>query len=72
LARGADTLLLVRLGTHFYALDDRSDRPLTDEEHANFVPVITLGKDIAWVHGRRTARASAGLFRAKSRLAMAR
>ncbi len=71
-ARGLDTLLLVRVGSHFYALDDRSDLPLTDEEHARFVPVITLGKDIAWLHGKRTARAAAGYSRAKSRLAMAR
>jgi len=70
--RGADTLLLVRVGTHFYALDDRSDRPLTDEEHARFVPVITLGKDIAWLHGKRTARVGAAQSRAKSSLAMAR
>jgi len=71
-ARGADTLLLVRVGERFYALDDRSDRPVAAEEHSEFVPVITLGKDIAWLHGKRLARAGSGLSRAKSRLAMAR
>lgn len=54
-SRGADTLLLVRVGSDFYALDDRSDRVLTPEEHARFVPVITLGKGIAWLHGKRYA-----------------
>ncbi len=52
-ARGADTLLLVRVGDRFYALDDRSDRPLTETEYGQFVPVITLGKDSAWLHGTR-------------------
>ncbi len=70
--RGADTLLLVRVGTRFFALDDRSDLPLAAEERGQFVPVITLGKDIAWLHGKRTGRASAVPSRAKSRLAMAR
>lgn len=54
-ARGADTLLLVRVGSRFYALDDRTDRPLTPEQHARFVPVITLGKGTAWLHGKRYA-----------------
>lgn len=60
-SRGADTLLLVRVDNHFYALDDRSDRPLSARDYARFVPVITLGKDAAWLHGKRyvgrTARA---------------
>jgi predicted transglutaminase-like cysteine proteinase len=51
--RGADTLLLVRVEDRFYALDDRSDRPLNAREYVRFVPVITLGKDIAWLHGKR-------------------
>lgn len=54
-ARGADTLLLVRVDGKFYALDDRLDRPLTSEEYARFVPVLTLGKGNAWLHGKRYA-----------------
>ena len=53
--RGADTLLLVRVDGTFYALDDRSDHVLTPAEHARFVPVITLGKGTAWLHGKRYA-----------------
>ncbi len=71
-SRGADTLLLVRVGTRFYALDDRSDIPLAAEDHVRFVPVITLGKDIAFVHGKRIAsltprprRPSGGTLRAR-------
>ena len=54
-SRGADTLLLVRVGDRFYALDDRSERPLNARDYARFEPVITLGKDTAWLHGKRFA-----------------
>jgi len=54
-SRGADTLLLVRVHDRFYALDDRADRPLDSRDYARFVPVITLGKDVAWLHGKRYA-----------------
>lgn len=53
--RGADTLLLVRLGDRFYALDDRSEAPVEARNYGRFVPVITLGKDSAWLHGKRFA-----------------
>lgn len=56
--RGADTLLLVRSGGRFYALDDRAEQPLTAEQQARFVPIITLGKGSAWLHGKRYARAT--------------
>jgi predicted transglutaminase-like cysteine proteinase len=54
-ARGADTLLLVRIGNDFYALDDRSPQPLPALGGARFKPVITLGRNSAWIHGRRIA-----------------
>ena len=66
-ARGADTLLLVRVGNAFYALDDRSDRALTPAEHGRFVPIITLGKNAAWLHGKRFAGGS----RSRHRIVMA-
>ncbi len=66
--RGADTLLLVRIGSDFYALDDRSDDVQTPEQHARFVPIITLGKGSAWLHGKRYA----GHARARSPVIAAR
>jgi predicted transglutaminase-like cysteine proteinase len=51
--RGADTLLLVRVGGDFYALDDRSPKPLRAHGVGRFDPVITLGRHNAWIHGRR-------------------
>ena len=53
--RGADALLLARADGRFYVLDDRAARPLTPEEHAKFVPVITLGQGKSWLHGRTIA-----------------
>lgn len=58
--RGADALLLVRADGRFYVLDDRADRPLTPEEHARFVPIITLGGNgKTWLHGRNIAAGGA-------------
>lgn len=51
--RGADTLLIVRAAGRFYALDDQAMRALPQVRDAQFEPVITLGRDQAWVHGRR-------------------
>jgi predicted transglutaminase-like cysteine proteinase len=60
-ARGADTMLLVRVGDQFYSLDDRDPRPVLANNRRQFVPIITLGKNSAWLHGHRlgtrTARA---------------
>lgn len=52
-ARGADTLLLVRIGSDFYALDDRDATPVRALGGARFRPVLTLGRNNAWIHGRR-------------------
>lgn len=62
--RGADTRLLVRAGGRFYVLDDRAERPLAAEHYAGFVPVITLGKNSAWLHGRRIGSREQGAARA--------
>lgn len=54
--RGADALLLVRADGRFYVLDDRAERPLTPEEHARFVPIITMGANgKTWLHGKTIA-----------------
>ena len=54
--RGADALLLVRADGRFFVLDDRAERPLTPEEHARFVPIITMGANgKTWLHGKNIA-----------------
>ena len=59
--RGVDTRLLVRAGDGFYVLDDRSPQPVASRDYAGFDPIITLGVDSAWLHGRRVG--SPGLHR---------
>ena len=55
-SRGLDTLLVARANGRFYVLDDRADRPMTPEQHASFEPIITLGKGVSYLHGRRYHR----------------
>ena len=58
-SRGLDTLLVARANGRFYVLDDRAERPMTPEQHASFVPIITLGKGVSYLHGRRYHRLAA-------------
>ena len=62
---GADTRLLVRVGEQFYALDDHSQNPVNALDAQRFEPVITLGRNSAWLHGQRySGRAKTTLRRA--------
>lgn len=58
-ARGGDVVLVARIGDEFYALDDRSPVPVRARTARRFEPVITLGRDSAWIHGRRVSRTAA-------------
>ena len=55
-SRGLDTLMMARANGRFYVLDDRAERPMTPEQHGAFEPIITLGKGISYLHGRRYRR----------------
>jgi len=70
--RGADTLLLVRVDDRFYVLDDRAERPVLWQDHRRFAPIITLGKDSAWLHGKRFAGRAARAGRGSSRVIVTR
>ena len=54
---GPITVLLVRLGQRFFVLDDLGGRPVSTDRRPDFEPMLTLGHNISWIHGRRTARA---------------
>lgn len=58
-SRGLDSLLVARANGRFYILDDRSERPTTPDQHSWFEPIITLGKGISYLHGRRYHRVAA-------------
>ena len=54
---GPITVLLVRLGHRFYVLDDLGGAPIPADRREGFEPMITLGYNGSWIHGRRVARA---------------
>lgn len=58
---GAHVVLLARAPSGFYVLDDRAGRPLAQNQHATFKPVLTLGDGRSWVHGRRVVGAASRL-----------
>lgn len=55
---GPITVLMVRLGRRFYVLDDLGGAPIPDDRRQGFEPMLTLGSDMAWIHGRRIAGGS--------------
>jgi predicted transglutaminase-like cysteine proteinase len=52
---GPITVLMVRLGWRFYVLDDLGGSPIPDDRRRGFEPMLTLGSDMAWIHGHRIA-----------------
>ena len=53
---GPITVLLVRLGQRFYVLDDLGGAPIAAERRQGFEPMVTLGHNRSWIHGRRFVR----------------
>jgi predicted transglutaminase-like cysteine proteinase len=51
-------VLLVRTGGKFWVLDDSGDQPVTTEQRAGFTPIMTLGANGSYLHGRRFAAAA--------------
>ncbi len=64
--RGVDALLVARVGDRFYLLDDRSPAPVANPADGPFQPVITLGRNSAWLHGRRVRRHAASTARGQT------
>lgn len=55
---GPITVLLVRIGRRFLVLDDLGGAPIPAERRLGFEPMLTLGSNIAWVHGYPYAKAA--------------
>ena len=52
--RQAHAVLLVRVGRHFWVLDNRQDRLILDEKYRDFMPTLSLRADgKSWLHGFR-------------------
>ncbi|MEO7365340.1 MAG: transglutaminase-like cysteine peptidase [Sphingomicrobium sp.] len=52
---GPITVLMVRLGRRFFVLDDLGGPPIEADHRTGFEPMLTLGGDMAWIHGHRIA-----------------
>jgi predicted transglutaminase-like cysteine proteinase len=52
---GPITVLLARVGHRFYVLDDLGGAPIAADRRQGFEPMITLGHNSSWIHGRRVA-----------------
>ena len=52
---GPITVLLARVGQRFYVLDDLGGAPIAADRRQGFEPMITLGHNSSWIHGRRVA-----------------
>ena len=50
---GPITVLVVRLGGRFYIIDDLGGAPIAAELRQGFEPMVTLGHNASWIHGRR-------------------
>ena len=57
---GPITVLLARVGGRVYVLDDLGGTPIPSERRQGFEPMVTLGHNASWIHGRPVARAKAG------------
>ena len=50
---GPETVLTVRLGEHYYILDDTGGTPFpVEQRHYEFQPIISFGWNGAWLHTR--------------------
>jgi predicted transglutaminase-like cysteine proteinase len=52
---GLITVLLVRLGNRFYIIDDLGGAPVAADMRQGFEPMVTLGHNASWIHGRPVA-----------------
>lgn len=57
---GQITVLIVRVGGQFLVLDDTGGTPYAADRRPEFQPMLTLGANRSWIHGRRVVVASRG------------
>jgi predicted transglutaminase-like cysteine proteinase len=70
--RGAHVVLIARTTSGFFVLDDTLQDISTPAQHGRFIPIMTLGQGMSWIHGRRVgsprvASASSTATRAKAK-----
>lgn len=57
---GQIVVLIVRVGGQFLVLDDTGGTPYAAERRPEFQPMLTLGANRSWIHGKRVIVASRG------------
>lgn len=57
---GQITVLIVRVGGQFLVLDDTGGAPFAADRRPEFQPMLTLGANRSWIHGKRVVVASRG------------
>ncbi|HET7817497.1 MAG TPA: transglutaminase-like cysteine peptidase [Sphingomicrobium sp.] len=57
---GQIVVLIVRVGGQFLVLDDTGGTPYAAERRPEFQPMLTLGANRSWIHGKRVVVASRG------------
>lgn len=50
-AGGPETVLIVRLGSRYFLLDDSEGPPLRTDQRPEFTPMLTFGYGGFWIHG---------------------
>ena len=50
---GPITVLMVRVDGRFYIIDDLGGAPVAADLRQGFEPMVTLGHNSSWIHGRR-------------------
>ena len=57
---GQIVVLIARVGNQFMVLDDTGGAPFAAERRPEFQPMLTLGANRSWIHGKRVVVASRG------------
>jgi predicted transglutaminase-like cysteine proteinase len=63
---GPVTLLVARLGSDFWVLDDLGGKPVRADLREGFEPFLTFGANATWIHGRRVVNATRSLGKSAS------
>ena len=57
---GQIVILIARLGSRHFVLDDTGGTPFTTDRRPEFEPMMTFGANASWIHGRRHVVANRG------------
>ena len=62
-AGAVHAVLLVRTGSQFWVLDNRTNRLIPQQSYSDFYPILTFGSNSAWLHGYKRGQTPAAVKR---------